>query len=359
MLKSFRYVLFPFAFLHWLIVCFRNFLFDKKIVKSATFNFPIICVGNIAVGGTGKTPMTEYLIDLLKTNYRVATLSRGYKRRTKGFAIATSASTPLEIGDEPMQLLNKHSDITVAVGEERLVAIPQILYLKPDTEVMLLDDAFQHRAVSAGLNILLTDCNNPYTRDFLFPTGDLRDNRSSVKRADIIVVTKCAADMSAKLKQSFINEINPLPHQKVLFTCLEYGTPYHLFDGSLRKIQSDDQLLLICGIANPAPLKQYLNQTVFSYEMKQYRDHHIFSSSDLEDILLHFDRIQSQGKYMLTTEKDAVRLDKFKPKIAGLPVYVLPVKHKFLFGEEDAFRHTVTAFIESYKQPQQNFNRQI
>ena len=207
MLRSFRYLLFPLSFIYGAVIWLRNWLFDKNILKSASFNFPVICVGNIAVGGTGKTPMTEYLIRLLQNNFKIATLSRGYKRKTKGFAIAEAGTTALEIGDEPMQFHNKFPGVTVAVGEERLVAIPQLLYDKPDTQVIILDDAFQHRTVKAGLNIVLTAFNNLYTRDLVLPSGDLRDVKASMKRADIIIVTKCDAGLTIAEKESIIKEI--------------------------------------------------------------------------------------------------------------------------------------------------------
>ncbi|MEI2749830.1 MAG: tetraacyldisaccharide 4'-kinase [Ferruginibacter sp.] len=196
MLKSFRYLLFPFSLIYGGVVWLRNKLFDWNILKSASFNFPLICVGNLATGGTGKTPMTEYLVESLIPKYKTATLSRGYKRKTKGFSIANDLSTAIEIGDEPMQFHQKFPNVTVAVGEERLVAIPQLLHQRPDTQVIVLDDAFQHRTVKAGLNILLTDYQNLYTRDLLLPAGDLRDVKSSAKRADIIIVTKCKTELS-------------------------------------------------------------------------------------------------------------------------------------------------------------------
>jgi len=191
LLKSFRYLLLPITWMYGCVIWLRNKLYDKNILKSSSFNFPIICVGNLATGGTGKTPMTEYLVRLLKKDYKTATLSRGYKRKTTGFAIADEDTTALEIGDEPMQFHQKFPDVTIAVGEERIVAIPQLLHDRPETEVIILDDAFQHRQVRAGLNIILTDYSNLYTRDLILPAGDLRDVRSSSKRADIIIVTKC------------------------------------------------------------------------------------------------------------------------------------------------------------------------
>jgi len=182
-LKTFRILLFPLAIIYWLIIFIRNKFYDLKIFGSATFGMPLICVGNLSVGGTGKSPMVEFLVRNLKDDFRVATLSRGYKRKTKGYALANERSDALEIGDEPMQFKLKFPDVPVAVGEERLDAISQLLHDKPDIQSIILDDAFQHRAIKAGMNILLTDFNNLFTRDFYLPTGDLRDLKSSYKRA--------------------------------------------------------------------------------------------------------------------------------------------------------------------------------
>src|SRR6478735_7409996 len=183
-LKSFRVLLLPFAILFWLAIAIRNWLYNKKIIRSVSFNLPLICVGNLSVGGTGKSPMVEYLVLHLKNEFRVAVLSRGYKRKTKGYALATASTTAIDVGDEPMQFHSKSPDVPIAVGEERLVAIPQLLHDKPETQAIILDDAFQHRAIKAGLNILLTDYGNLFTRDFFLPTGDLRDAASSYKRAE-------------------------------------------------------------------------------------------------------------------------------------------------------------------------------
>ena len=207
LLKSFRFILFPLSVIYGSIISLRNWLFDKNIFKSGSFNFPVICVGNLAVGGTGKTPMVEYLITILEHDYKVATLSRGYKRKTLGFAIADENTTALDIGDEPMQFHKKFSEVTVSVAEERLVAIPQLLHARPDTQVIILDDALQHREVKAGLNILLTEFTNLYTRDFILPAGDLRDVKSSRKRADIIMVTKCKSYLGDEEKNKIIEVI--------------------------------------------------------------------------------------------------------------------------------------------------------
>ncbi len=348
LLKSFRYLLLPLSFVYGSIVWLRNWLFDKNIFKSTPFNFPLICVGNLAVGGTGKTPMVEYLIRLLKNDFKTATLSRGYKRKTKGFGIANENTTALEIGDEPMQFHKKFPDVTVAVGEERLVAIPQLLQDKPGTEVIILDDAFQHRAVKAGLNILLTEYKDLYTRDLLLPAGNLRDVKSSAKRADIIIVTKCKADLTVAEKDMISKELRLMQGQTIFFTSIQYSSPYHLFSKREINFTHDADILLVCGIANPRPLKEFLSAHVHSYDMLRYPDHHIFDSDDLQEIKKQFEKIRSSEKLILTTEKDGVRMQKFENELADFPLYVLPIRHQFLFGEEDKFKLQVVAFIKSY-----------
>lgn len=350
MLKSFRYLLFPFSLLYGGFVWLRNWLFDRNILKSASFNFPIICVGNLATGGTGKTPMTEYLVETLRKEYKTATLSRGYKRKTKGFAIADQNTTAIDIGDEPMQFHQKFPDITVAVGEERLVAIPQLLHQQPETQVIILDDAFQHRSVKAGLNLLLTEYKNLYTRDLMLPAGDLRDVKTSRKRADMIIVTKCKSDLTEFEKNELINEISPLPRQQVYFTEIVYAPPYHLFNAAKKAdIGIGSDILLLCGIANPKPLMEFLTKHVHSYDMIRYADHHIFTIDDLKEIKKHFEKMQSNNKIILTTEKDAVRLEKFKTELAEYPIYVIPIKHRFLFGKETDFNKRVIDFVKSFK----------
>lgn len=348
MLKSFRYLLFPFSLIYGAVIWLRNYCYDKNIFKSSAFNFPVITVGNLAVGGTGKTPMVEYLIRVLRNQYQVATLSRGYKRKTKGFAIADPSTTALEIGDEPMQFHQKFPDVVVAVGEERLVAIPQLLHDRPGLQVILLDDAFQHRQVKAGLNILLTEYRNLFTRDFMLPAGDLRDIRASRKRADVFVVTKCPAQLSLAEKTALIKEIAPAAHQSVFFTETVYGQPYHLFTGAPYVFTADTDILLICGIANPRPLKEFLAAQVHTYQMQRYNDHHIFSIDDMQNIRREFDQMPSGKKILLTTEKDAVRLHKFDKELRDYPFYVLPVAHSFLFEEEASFQQKVLQFIQRF-----------
>lgn len=354
LLKSFRLLLIPLSLLYGGLIRFRNWLFDRDILKSTPFNFPLICIGNLSVGGTGKTPMVEYLVRMLQDQFRTATLSRGYKRKTKGYGLANETTTALEIGDEPMQFHRKFPRIAVAVGEERLVAIPHLLQDRPDTEVIILDDAFQHRAVKAGLNILLTDYGDLFTRDFLLPAGNLRDSRQSASRADIIIVTKCKTGITETERQELIRELQPLPHQQVYFTEMVYDHPYHLFSRQEMMLHPDTDVLLVCGIANPRPLKEMLTASVHSYEMLRYPDHHIFDLDDLKEIKKQFEGMDSKKKMLLTTEKDGVRLLKFESELAGYPLAVMPVRHAFLFGEADKFRNSVQEFIRSYRRPAQN-----
>lgn len=348
-LKSFRVLLLPVAVIYGFIIFIRNRLYDHKYLKSASFNFPLVCIGNLAVGGTGKSPMVEYLIELLSPHYKVGTLSRGYKRRTKGYALANQYTTALEIGDEPMQFHSKFPDIAVASCEERIVGIPHLLQDVPDLQVIILDDAFQHREVNAGLNILLTEWNNLYSQDFFLPTGDLRDEWASAKRAQVLIVTKCPYDLSAEMKQKIIRSLDPTATQRVFFTTIEYGVPYHIFNhGDEWHLTPRDEVLLVCGIANPEPLKEYVHEKAHTYYQQDYSDHHIFSIDDLNEIKEKFEQIDAKDKLILTTEKDAVRLIKFTEQLASLPMYVLPIRHYFLYEEGEQFNGLVTDFIRNF-----------
>ncbi|MGN6212997.1 tetraacyldisaccharide 4'-kinase [Parafilimonas sp.] len=348
-LRSFRILLLPFSLLYGLAIVVRNFFYNKKIFQSASFNLPVICIGNLSLGGTGKSPMVEYLLELLHDKYATATLSRGYKRKTKGYALANENTNAIDIGDEPMQFYTKFPDVAVAVGEERIVAIPQLLHDKPGIQVIILDDAFQHRAIKAGLNILLTVYDDLYTDDFFFPTGDLRDQKVSAKRADIIVVTKCPLNLSAAEKEKIIQQLNPLENQRVFFTAIQYQTPYHIISKNKKPVSLNDEVLLVHGIANPQPLKNYISEISAAYDEVSYSDHHIFSIDDLKDINKKFTKIQSNNKLIITTEKDAVRLLKFKEQLLNIPLYVLPVKPVFLFDSAEVFNNTVTDFVNSFK----------
>ena len=351
LLRPIRILLFPFSLLYALVVKIRNWCFDKNILSSTSFNLPLICIGNLAAGGTGKSPMVELLIRILKDHYEIAVLSRGYKRKTRGYALAGPQSTALDIGDEPMQFHSKFPEVAIAVGEERIVAIPQLLHDRPDTRAILLDDAFQHRSVRAGLNILLTDCSNLFTRDWWLPSGDLRDAPSSYRRADIIVVTKCREDLSEEERRAIAIELDPRPHQQIFFTSIQYGEPYHITRLDTQEVTDQVEVLLVTGIANPAPLKRWLNDRSRTYYELEYSDHHIFSIDDLNTIISRFNSLTAPGKIILTTEKDAVRLIKFRQELADWPFYVLPITPRFLFDDGPRFTDLIVKFIAEFKPP--------
>jgi tetraacyldisaccharide 4'-kinase len=348
MLRPIRILLFPFSLLYALIVSLRNWCFDKQILPSTTFNLPVICIGNLAVGGTGKSPMVEFLIKKLKDRFEIAVLSRGYKRKTKGYALADATSTALDIGDEPMQFHSKFPEVTIAVGEERVFAIPQLLHDHPNTRTIILDDAFQHRSVKAGLNILLTDYNNLFTRDWFLPSGDLRDEKRSYKRAEMIVVTKCKADLSEDEKQEIIREIRPTGSQKLFFSDIHYGGIYHIVKRDSFSILNSMEVLLVTGIANPVSLKNWLEEHCRSYDEISYSDHHIFSIDDLKAIISRFDSIEAKDKIILTTEKDAARLMKFAQELIRLPFYVIPIEPVFLFDGEREITDLIVKFITDF-----------
>lgn len=351
LIKSLRIALFPFSLLVWLFVTIRNRCYDKGWFHSAVFNMPIICVGNVSVGGTGKSPMVEYLLCMLSPQYKMATLSRGYKRKTKGYALANENTTALEIGDEPMQFHMKFPNIPIAVGEERIEAIPQLLHDKPETEVIILDDAFQHRSVKAGLNIVLTEYDNLFTNDWYLPTGDLRDNKGSVARAQIIIVTKCPATLPVERKNKLQRELMDNNKQHVFFSTIKYGIPYHIKNKTTLLLNNECEVLLVCGIANPTPLKQYIEKNTASYLEKTYADHHIFTIDDLNEIKEKFDefeKIENKQNIIITTEKDAVRLLKFDQELNKLPLYVLPIEHEILFNEADKLKVIIINFIAQF-----------
>ena len=356
LLRPIRILLFPLSLVYGAIIWIRNRLFDKNWLQSTSFNLPIICIGNLSVGGTGKSTMVEYLTYVLKDQMPLAILSRGYKRKTTGYSLAGEKTTALEIGDEPMQFHLKFPDVAVAVGEERIVAIPQLLHDKPETRTIILDDAFQHRTVKAGLNILLTEYSNLFTRDWFLPTGDLRDEISSYRRAQIIVVTKCPENLDEAEKKAIVAEINPLPDQRVFFSTIKYGAPYHLTQKYNSAVRTNMEVLLVSGIANPAPLKEWLHDHSKAYYEMRYSDHHIFTIDDWKEIVKRFNSIETNDKIIITTEKDAVRLIKFEQEIKNLPLFVMPIEMRILFNEEEQFSEAVFQFINQFQS--KNYNEQ-
>lgn len=354
MILAFRILVAPFAFIYACILFLRNTCYDKKFLPETSFELPIINIGNLAFGGTGKTPHIEYLIRLLQSQYKLAVLSRGYKRKTSGYLFATNESTAFEIGDEPTQIKQKFRDeIALAVSENRVIGVPNLLFDAPETDVILLDDAFQHRAIKAGLNILLTDYNNPFYNDYLAPAGTLREYRAGYKRADLIVVTKCPDDLSAAEKETIIAKIKPLAKQRVFFSYQKYNSPVHYFNGS-KTIDSlkETDVLVFSGIAKAQSFEDYLakNARAILYT-KQFGDHHDFSTEEISELLTEFDQQVSKNKIIISTEKDAMRLqtDEFKTLLQQYPVYYLPMQVDFFETDKAAFNQYILNYVEQNK----------
>lgn len=310
-----RFLLLPFAILYGLGVRLRHFLYDRGWLSSKRYPFPILCVGNLAVGGTGKTPMVEYLVRLLGQE-QVAILSRGYRRKTKGFVLADDSATAMTLGDEPYQYHRKFPRATVAVCESRQEGIERLLE-NPHFKYIILDDAFQHRKVQAGTNLLLTSYDKLYTQDFLLPVGSLRDIRSRARKAQIIIVTKCP-ELTQTEQEKIIQQLKPLPSQKVYFTTIAYSDRvYSHEDSQALKDFIATPFTLVTGIANPTPLVDFLEKQGASFEHLAYSDHHHFSNRELEFL-------RQKGR-ILTTEKDYVRLEG-----ALSTLYYLPIETQFL-----------------------------
>ncbi|MFA6246840.1 MAG: tetraacyldisaccharide 4'-kinase, partial [Mucilaginibacter sp.] len=338
----------PFSLLYGLVVIIRNWFYDAGLFKSKQFGLPLICVGNLEVGGAGKSPMTEYLIRLLKNDNKLATLSRGYGRHTKGFVLADAASTSAQIGDEPSQFKHKFPDVTVAVCEDRAAGIDQ---LKTNHDLILLDDAFQHRAVKPGLNVLLFDYTHLQQPKFVLPAGNLREPFSGRWRADIMVVTKCPDDLNEQQMTKSYEQIAPLNWQPLFFSAITYQPLQDLQGQPVNfKIDADTTVFLLTGIANPKPLVQHISQFTANIIHHNYPDHHPFSLKNIVKLAGEFSACKSQKKVIITTEKDAQRLGvhELLPAVAQLPVWVLPIGIKFLNNGQQGFDQTIINYVREH-----------
>lgn len=354
--KILKPFLLPFALLYGMIIAVRNYFYDHNWFSSIQFSKPVISVGNLSVGGTGKTPHIEYLIELLQYQYRIATLSRGYKRKTQGFRLAEPGDTAFELGDEPAQYFAKYPEITVAVGENRILAIPQMLQKNPNIDVILLDDAFQHRSVRPGVNILITDFQKPFFKDYILPLGRLRESRSAYKRADIIIVSKCPAALPLQEKNNFIEAIQPLPHQQIFFTKIQYGVPYDLFTKEQENISKESALIVVAGIAHPQVLKNHLEGNFADVHLLDYPDHHYFHPRDIEEILQVYSSKEAKNTCIITTEKDAMRLLAFRDTFIEhkVKIMVLPIRVVFL-ENQNVFDQKIQAYIEKEREENQAY----
>ncbi len=352
-----KLLLYPLAWLYGIVVYFRNQMYDLNLLKSEEFDVPVISIGNITVGGTGKTPHVEYLVNLLRDKFEVATLSRGYKRKTRGFRFVETSLTATEVGDEPLQIKNKFPNVTVAVCENRVVGTEKLLNLSNEIipDVVLLDDAFQHRRITPGINILLIDYNRQIKEDTLLPVGRLREGVAQMRRANIIVFTKCPDEITPIMRRILMKDVGLKPYQKLFFTALEYQKLEPVF--SAKKLGGDFykekafSLLIVTGIASPKLIHNYLKQFSKRTEVFAFPDHHNYSNENILSITQKFESVNSENKIIITTEKDAMRLkdrddltDEFKAAL-----YYLPVKVKFLDDEGKAFNKKILNYVGENK----------
>ncbi|WP_077153399.1 tetraacyldisaccharide 4'-kinase [Bacteroides bouchesdurhonensis] len=354
--------LYPVSWIYRTVVAMRNKLFDWGVFQSKSFNIPVICVGNLAVGGTGKTPHTEYLIELLRDKYQVAVLSRGYKRRTSGYVLATPQSTVKTIGDEPYQMHTKFPSVTLAVDENRCHGIEKLLRLKePAVDVILLDDAFQHRYVKPGLSILLTDYHRLFCDDILLPAGRLRESINGKNRAQIVIVTKCPQDIKPIDYNIITKRLNLYPYQQLFFSSFRYGNLRPVFSqndsdsitGDSRNKEvplsslTDANILLVTGIASPTPMLERLKEYTQNIDLLSFGDHHDFSHRDIQLVKERFNKLKGEQRIIITTEKDATRLlhhpavnEELKPFI-----YALPIEIEILQNQQDKFNQHIINYV--------------
>ena len=333
-MKLLRYILFPVMPIYFAVTWLRNILFDLGIKKSISYNFPVICVGNLSVGGTGKTPMIEYLINLLKDHYKVGTLSRGYKRKTEGFQLANKTSTAESIGDEPFQFYTKFkNEVVVAVDSDRQNGIEELRSLENYPEIILLDDAFQHRKVKAGFNILLTTYSHPYFSDVVLPTGNLREPKSGAKRANIIIVTKCPENLSEVERKIIIDKIKLKEYQYIFFSTIAYSNII-ISNTTEKDIDNLQAFTLVTGIANAEPLVNFLKVKNLNFEHLNYKDHYDFTAKDILEL--------NKKELIIATEKDFMRLKQFeslKNKLFYLPITVK-------ISDETKFNNLIKTFVK-------------
>jgi tetraacyldisaccharide 4'-kinase len=344
-MKYLRWLLFPFSLLYGLVVVLRNLCYDAGIFKSQGFDVPIISVGNLDVGGAGKTPMTEYLIRLLKPQYQLATLSRGYGRETKGYIQASATSTAAEIGDEPAQLKHKFPNITMAVCEDRVKGAG---LLQKDHQLIILDDAYQHRAIIPGYSLLLFDYHQLKSINLLLPAGNRRELFYGRKRANILIVTKCPAEMALQEQENLKNKLGPADYQEVFFTGIAYQQLQN-GQGETADINIDEAttVFLLTGIANPQPMYAYIAQSKPQIIHHKYPDHHRFSLKNIAKLADDFNACKANKKIIITTEKDMQRLgeQELLPLIKQLPFYTLPIGVAFLNNSEQQFDQLIAEYV--------------
>ncbi len=349
-----KLLLLPLAILYGIGVAMINGLYAAGLLRGVSFSIPVISIGNLTVGGTGKTPHTEYLLRLLHEYLHIAVLSRGYKRKTSGYLEVLPHLDASLTGDEPLQYKRKYPHVPVIVAESRSLAIPQVVRQYPDTQLILLDDGYQHREVMPGLNILLTEYNDLYTRDWLLPVGRLREWRNGAGRADIIIVTKCPQNLQASDMASVREEVQQRKDQQVFFSRYVYGDPYRMYGSPDRlPLHKELDVLLVVAIAGTEYLMEYVDTQCSEVRMLAYNDHHPFSNFDLGDIERHFNLMEGdRQRIILTTEKDAMRLDSHRDTLRqlNLPIYLLPVAVSFMEEEgQESFDDSIRQWLLNFR----------
>jgi tetraacyldisaccharide 4'-kinase len=345
LLKVLRILLFPISILYGAIILLRNFLYDCGIFKSSYGAIPTIVVGNLSLGGTGKTPHTEYLIERLKGQFNLAFLSRGYGRQTKGFILIDKSAKAHQVGDEPLQISKKYPEIISAVCENRLEGIAKIKNRFPNIELTILDDAYQHRSLKPHISLLLTEFHQPFWQDYMLPTGHLRDNVSAIKRAHYIIITKCPEHLSDAETAAIKAKLSLSNNQKIFFTTLAYGNPV-LISGPAIKLEHNARIVGFAGIANTKNFKQHLANHYKIDAFLDFADHHIFSQTDLNTLQQECNTFAHPTKIWVTTEKDAMRLmDMDLPK--DISIFYIPIKIKFLKESEDSFIQELTTQLSA------------
>ncbi|MCM1390455.1 MAG: tetraacyldisaccharide 4'-kinase [Bacteroides sp.] len=329
----------PLSMIYGAVIYVRNQLFEWGILKQHSFDIPVLAIGNLSVGGTGKTPHTEYIVDALKNEYHIGVLSRGYRRKTKGFVLASKRSTPWDIGDEPFQIFQKFgNDVRVAVCEKRVKGIKELLRIDPQIDLIVLDDAFQHRYVKPSTSIVLMEWNRPIYNDELLPLGRLREPQRAILRADMVIVTKCPAEVRPVDVRLIYDHLGLFAYQKVFFSRYAYGNLVSVFPDEVRYMPNltwmtpDDSVLVVTGIANPSPLVRYLKAHKVKVEELRFPDHHQFTRRDFEDITGRFNKMKGRNKYIVTTEKDSVRIagSPYYPHDLKASTFYLPIKVEIL-----------------------------
>jgi tetraacyldisaccharide 4'-kinase len=346
--KIFRFLLYPFGLLYGLVMLLRNKLYDWGILKVTTFDFPVISVGNLSTGGTGKTPHVEYLIRLLNKDFKVATLSRGYKRKTRGFRLADDSSTTDEIGDEALQISKKFRNVVVAVDEDRVRGIREIKKRFPNTDVIILDDAFQHRSVKPGLSVLLTDFHRIYPNNHILPVGNLREFTSGAKRADFIIITKTYNPISPFTVRRLHGLVKPKPNQQLLYSYISYKEPTPVPGTKPHPLpEKAGMMLLFAGIDNIHPLLEHSSRFTNYLEHIKFGDHHRYSEKDLKMIRNKFDDLFTKKKLIITTEKDAARLayPELPSILADLPIFYVPIEIKIHNEYRKAFNDQIRNYV--------------